>query len=102
MISQCPNIYSGCQNNVPIETINLFGYGCVCEPQEIRHGLRERPGQTANIVQAQTMKGFVSVCPLGLRCFHGCEYGADEVHITVSVDRIRTHTQTEHIYDNLL
>ena len=94
-------IYSGCQNNVPIETINLFEYGCECEPQKIHHGLRECPGQTINIEQAQTIKGFVNVYTLGLHCFHGCEYGAvDEGHIIVSVDRIRTHTQTEYIYDN--
>ena len=60
----------------------------------------DAPGQTINIVQAQIIKGFVGVYPLGLHCFHGCEYGAvDEGHIYVSVVRIRTHTQTEHIYD---
>ena len=63
--------------------------------------MRTPPGQTINIVQAQTIKGFVGVYPLGLHCFHGCEYGAvDEGHIIVSVDRIRTHTQTVYIYDN--
>ncbi|MFO7666176.1 MAG: hypothetical protein R6V76_06125 [Desulfobacterales bacterium] len=61
---------------------------------------KNAPGQSVNIIQAQTLKGFVGVYPLGLHCFHGCEYGAvDEGHIIVFVDRIRTHSQTEHIYD---
>ena len=37
---------------------------------------------------------------MGLPGFHGCVYAAvDEGHIIVPADRIRTHTQTEHIYD---
>jgi len=37
---------------------------------------------------------------LGLPGFHGCGYAAvDEGQIIVPADRIRTHTQTEHIYD---
>jgi len=48
--SKCPSryeqsaafFYSGCQNNVPIKTINLFGYGCVCDPQKQLYALRQR------------------------------------------------------------
>jgi len=38
---------------------------------------------------------------LGLPGFHGCGYAAvDEGYGIVSADQIRTHTQTEYIYEN--
>ena len=47
------------------------------------------------IVQADTINGFVGEHTLGLRGFHGCGYAAvDEGLIIVSAVRIRTHTQT--------
>ncbi|MBU0543777.1 MAG: hypothetical protein KKH97_00330, partial [Proteobacteria bacterium] len=37
---------------------------------------------------------------LGLYGFHGCGYAAvNEGQVIISAIRIRTHTQTEHIYD---
>jgi len=37
---------------------------------------------------------------LGLPGFHGCGYAAVyEEQVIIPADRIRTHTQTEHIYD---
>ncbi|MBU1712560.1 MAG: hypothetical protein KKD47_05585, partial [Proteobacteria bacterium] len=37
---------------------------------------------------------------LGLHGFHGCGYAAvDEGQVIISAIRIRTHTQTERIYD---
>ncbi len=37
---------------------------------------------------------------LGLHGFHGCGYAAvDEGQVIISAVRIRTHTQTAHIYD---
>jgi len=43
----------------------------------------------------------VGVCPPGLCGFHGCGYAAvDEGDVIVPADRIRTHIQTERIYDN--
>jgi len=46
------------------------------------------------------MYGFVGITPPGLPGFHGCGYAAvDKGQVIIPVDRIRTHTQTEHIYD---
>ena len=42
----------------------------------------------------------MGITPLGLLGFHGSGYAAvDEVQIIIPEDRIRTHNQTEHIYD---
>jgi hypothetical protein len=81
-----------------VNVINMFrlGMGAYANRRKFVTGFENAPGQTINIVQAQNIKGFVGVYPLGLHCSHGCEYGAvDEGHITVSVDRIRTHAQTD-------
>jgi hypothetical protein len=53
-----------------------------------------------NIVQADTINGFVIKALSGLHGFHGCGYAAvDEGQVIISAVRIRTHAQTEHIYD---
>ncbi len=63
-------------------------------------GFEDAPKYTIKIVQAQTINGFVGIYPLGLHRFHGCGYGAvDEGQVIISAVRIRTHTQTLHIYD---
>ncbi|MBU0545355.1 MAG: hypothetical protein KKH97_08455, partial [Proteobacteria bacterium] len=55
---------------------------------------------TIKIVQADTINGFVRKTFLGLHGFHGCGYAAvDEGQVIIPAVRIRTHTQTEHIYD---
>jgi hypothetical protein len=59
------------------------------------------PKQTIKIVQADTINGFVRETLLGLPGFHGCGYAAiDEGQVIISADRIRTHTQTEYIFNN--
>jgi hypothetical protein len=78
----------------------LFGDGCVFEPQKIRYRFRGRPQTDYKYCTGADYKRLRGVYPLGLFGFHGCGYGAvDEGHIIVSVDRIRIHTQKEHIYD---
>ena len=59
-------------------------------------GLRGRPQIDNKIVQADTINGFVGITPLGLHGFHGSGYAAvDEGQVIISVNRIRTHTQTK-------
>ncbi|MBU1713888.1 MAG: hypothetical protein KKD47_12425 [Proteobacteria bacterium] len=64
-------------------------------------GFEDAPKYTIKVVQADTINGFVIKALLGLHGFHGCGYAAvDEGQVIISVVRIRTHTQTAHIYDN--
>jgi len=60
----------------------------------------DAPKQTIKNVQADRINGFVRKTLLGLPGFHGCGYGAvDEGQVIIPEVRIRTHIQTEHIYD---
>ncbi len=78
----------------------MFGYGCVCEPQKIRHRLRERPQIDNKDCTGGYDKRLREKTHLGLYGFHGCGYAAvNEGQVIISAIRIRTHTQTEHIYD---
>ncbi len=83
-----------------LSSLTLFGYGCVCEPQKICHRFRGRPQIDNKDCTGGYDKRLRGRNSLGLHGFHGCGYAAvDEGQVIISAIRIRTHTQTERIYD---
>ncbi len=83
-----------------LSSLTLFGYGCVCEPQKICHRFRGRPQIDNKDCTGGYDKRLRERNSLGLHGFHGCGYAAvDEGQVIISAIRIRTHTQTERIYD---
>ncbi len=80
----------------------MFGYEFYVIRRRFVQRLRGRPQIDYNeIVQADTIHGFVTLYPLGLFGFNGCGYVAvGEGYGIVSADHIKSIPKLKHIYEN--